>query len=203
MPLRHHQTADGLMVNEVWEVQHTDCPACHLRSIFLKHTIRGRTGADKQTRFQVYPKALIRPLPEEVPDGYKADFNEASLILSDSPKASAALSRRLLQRLLMEQGGSKKKELAEQIQEVLDSGKMSSDLADAIDAIRNVGLFGAHPKKSTNSGEILDVEPGEAEWSLEVLEQLLDFYFVRPAKLRARKDALNLKLKDAGKPVMK
>lgn len=55
----------------------------------------------------------------------------------------------------------------------------------------------------TNTGLILGVEPGEAEWLLDVLEALFDFYFVRPARLTAKRDALNKKLAEAGKPPMK
>jgi hypothetical protein len=44
---------------------------------------------------------------------------------------------------------------------------------------------------------VLPVEAGEAEWNLDVLEALFDFYFVQPAKLQQRKDALNQKLRDA------
>jgi hypothetical protein len=35
--------------------------------------------------------------------------------------------------------------------------------------------------KSTTTGVILDAEPGEAEWNLDILESLFDFYFVQPA----------------------
>jgi len=35
------------------------------------------------------------------------------------------------------------------------------------------------------------------------LESLFDFYFVQPAALRKKQDALNAKLKEAGKPEMK
>jgi len=69
-----------------------------------------------------------------------------------------------------------------------------------LDAVRNIGNFAAHPMKSQSTGEIVPVEPGEAEWNLDVLESLFDFHFVAPAKTKARKDALNKKLKDAGKP---
>jgi hypothetical protein len=41
------------------------------------------------------------------------------------------------------------------------------------------------------------VEPGEAEWTLDVLEILFDFYFVQPARLKAKRDALNKKLAEA------
>jgi hypothetical protein len=37
------------------------------------------------------------------------------------------------------------------------------------------------------------VEPGEAEWSLDVLEPQFDFYYVQPAMLKAMKDGLNKK----------
>jgi hypothetical protein len=35
---------------------------------------------------------------------------------------------------------------------------------------------------------------------LEALEGLFDFYFVRPAEMKRRKDAINAKLMAAGKP---
>lgn len=47
------------------------------------------------------------------------------------------------------------------------------------------------------------MEPGEAEWNLDVLEALFDFYFVAPAKAQERRDALNRKLKEAGKGPIK
>jgi len=50
---------------------------------------------------------------------------------------------------------------------------------------------------------IVDVEDGEAEWNLDVLDLLFDFYFVQPAISAKRKAALNQKLKDAGKPELK
>ena len=65
------------------------------------------------------------------------------------------------------------------------------------------GNFSAHPTKSTNTGEIIDVEPGEAEWNLDVLELLFDHYFVAPEKLKQKRAALDVKLAEAGKPPLK
>ncbi len=124
-------------------------------------------------------------------------------MLGDSPKASAALSRRCLQHILRDEAGVKKQDLFREIQEVLDSGKLPSHISGGLDAVRNIGNFAAHPIKSQSSGEIVDVEPGEAEWNLDVLESLFDFYFVAPARSAARKAALNKKLADAGKPPVK
>jgi hypothetical protein len=59
--------------------------------------------------------------------------------------------------------------LAKEIDQVLAQNCLRSHLADAVDAIRNIGNFAAHPLKSTASGEVLPVEPGEAEAAEPVL----------------------------------
>ncbi|MGA9972020.1 MAG: hypothetical protein WA757_14400 [Candidatus Acidiferrales bacterium] len=66
----------------------------------------------------------------------------------------------------------------------------------------DIGNFAAHPIKSKQTGEIVAVEPGEAEWNLDVLESLFDFYF-QPAILKEKKDALNKRLAEAGKPPLR
>jgi hypothetical protein len=75
------------------------------------------------------------------------------VLITDSPKASAALGRRCLQHLLREAAKVKPGNLADEIQQVIDSGKLPSDLAESIDAIRNLGNFAAHPMKSQHSGK--------------------------------------------------
>ncbi|MBC8484969.1 MAG: DUF4145 domain-containing protein [Bacteroidetes bacterium] len=121
----------------------------------------------------------------------------------DSPKASAALSRRCLQNIIREELKIKKNNLSDEIQEVIDKKLMPTDILESIDSVRNIGNFAAHPIKSKSSGEIVEVEPDEAFWNLEVLEMIFDFLFIRPAKVKEKRDALNKKLKDAGKPEMK
>ena len=151
----------------------------------------------------VYPKAPDRGVPSEVPEEFAADFREACLVIGDSEKASAALSRRCLQNLLREKAKTKKKNLAGQIQEVIESGELTPELESAIDAVRVIGNIAAHTTKSKRTGEVIEVEFGEAEWILDTLEELFDFYFVRPAKLAEKRAALNKKLKEAGKPPLK
>ncbi len=152
----------------------------------------------------VWPKGVSRaPVPPEVPPEIAEDYKEACLVLTDSPKASAALSRRCLQNLLRQAAGVKPADLSAEIQEVLNSNKLPATIAENIDAVRHIGNFAAHPNKSKSTGEVLPVEPHEAEWNLDVLESLFDFYFVQPARAKARRDALNKKLADAGKPLLK
>lgn len=86
---------------------------------------------------------------------------EACLVLPDSPKASAAISRRCLQAVLRDAAGVKPADLSREIDEAMPH--LPPYLADAIDAVRNVGNFAAHPVKSRSTGEVVDVEEGEAE----------------------------------------
>jgi hypothetical protein len=197
-----------------WETCVTTCPACRRFVIGLLQgpmptsqpnspIQRTLTELNGQLKI-VYPKTISRtPLSSEVPKEFAADYSEACLVLPDSEKASAALSRRCLQHLLHDKIGIKERTLADEIQTLLDSKQLPSSLGVELDAIRHIGNFAAHPLKSTNTGQIVDVEPHEAEWLLNVLEGLFDFYFVQPAKSKARQDALNAKLQDIGKPPMK
>ena len=105
-----------------------------------------------------------------------------------------------MQLVLRDEAKVKAQDLSKEIQELLDRGTLPLHIAESLDAVRNIGNFAAHAIKSKSTGEIVPVESGEAEWNLDVLELLFDFYFVAPARTKARKDALNKKLSDAGKP---
>jgi hypothetical protein len=169
------------------------CPHC-LRIII--------TLLSHDEEIMAWPIASAKPpAPQEVPQNIADDFNEASIVLRFSPKASAALSRRCLQSVLRDAGQTRSRDLADQIAEVLPN--LPSYASENLDAVRNIGNFAAHEQKSTTSGVILDVEPGEAEWNLDILETLFDFYYVSPAIARAKRVAYDQKLADAGKPPLR
>ena len=181
---------------------HMSCPACQRAIIRLNLTHPGALQMGAQS-WIVYPRnAAARRAASEVPTNLAEDFNEASLVLDLSPKSSAALSRRCLQSMLRDRGYIQH-DLAKQIDALLDAKILPSALAENVDAIRNTGNFAAHPMKDTNSGAIMPVEPHEAEWNLDVLEGLFDYFYVAPARDAARKAAFNAKLAAAGKPPMK
>lgn len=188
--------------DENWRLFWQTCPSCRKFIIHLAHLYPD--GTTTKNSFLVYPKAISRsPVPNDVPDKFAEDYKEACLVISDSPKASAALSRRCLQNILREKAKVKPQDLSKEIDEVLSSKQLPSYLSEGIDAVRIIGNFAAHPIKSTSTGEIVDVEPGEAEWLLDILEGLFDFYFIQPAELQRKREALNKKLANAGKPSMK
>ncbi|MFY3382816.1 DUF4145 domain-containing protein [Paracidovorax sp. MALMAid1276] len=174
------------------------CPACDTPILKLL-----QDGPEKIDYGMVFPRHSVRPLAApEVPDELAKDYNEAGLVLADSPKASAALSRRCLQALLRVQG-FEQRDLVNAIEAVLKSGALPSWLAESLDAVRIIGNFAAHPVKNTNTGEIVEVEEREGEWNLDVLEGLFDFYYVQPARDAVRRAALNAKLAAVGKPLLK
>jgi Domain of unknown function (DUF4145) len=174
----------------------TTCPECNRLMLAYE-----RAGP---LRVFLYPRSISRePLDASVPSAYAEDYAEACEVLDISPKASAALSRRCLQHILRECAKVTHGNLSNEIQQLLDAKALPSYIADSLDAVRMVGNFAAHPIKSTTSGEIVPVEAGEAEWNLNTVEALLDFYFAQPAKLAAKRQTLDKKLVDAGKPPLK
>jgi hypothetical protein len=206
------------------------CPWCKERILYNKFTegsafgVRNQMATEDFEKLQditlVFPKRkkhkrlasdvpsdYVKDVPsdyvKDVPSDYVKDYEESYAIHSDSPKASATLSRRLLQKLLEDKGNVKKGDLSYEIQQVIDSKQLPKSTADCIDAVRNIGNFAAHSLKSTATGQIIDVEPGEAEWNLDTLELLFDDYFVKPADIMRKQNALNQKLQSLGKPPMK
>jgi hypothetical protein len=190
---QHHQFG---VAGQLWQAFYQACPECTEAIIEME-------AKETVPRYTVYPvNPTARPLPPEVPDPYNKDFYEAVAVLSLSPKASAALSRRNLQAVLRDKAATKAKDLYDQIEEVINSSTLPSHIADDLHAVRNIGNFAAHEIQSKVTGAIVDVEVGEAEWNLDVLESLFDFYFVEPTKAAKRKADLNKKLKEAGKPTI-
>jgi hypothetical protein len=197
---------DGGSEETQYSITSHKCPSCNEPIMWLNNIIVrfGESASDRKitSTTLLFPKRPVKHVPAGIPSKFADDFREAYDTLQASPKASAALSRRCLQNLIREQEGIIEKTLFAEVDRLLKLRKLPQYLADDLDAIRNVGNFAAHPVKDLNTGEIVNVEPGEAEWTLQVLEGLLMFYFVELPQSRARRDALNQKLKGTGKGPM-
>ncbi len=193
----HYNTMTGFYVTS----QH--CPACQKYILFLDD---GDNQAEGNVT-QIVPLGNSRgPVPAEIPRNIAEDYTEACNTLPISAKASAALARRALQTILREHG-YKAKDLAKEIDLLLNEADPSKaiprSLRETIDGIRNFGNFSAHPITDLTSLQIIDVEPHEAEWCLEILEEMFQHFYVRPEETKKRKAALNAKLAAAGKPPAK
>lgn len=191
----------GRVQGDILDITAVRCPHCAKITVTIErgHESAGRFTSDQE--HVVWPLRAARPVPSEVPTEIAADYEEAVIVLGLSPKASAALSRRCLQAVLREAGNATQQNLSKQIDAVRPD--LPAYVAESVDYIRNIGNFAAHPTKDKSSGQIVDVEPGEAEWNLDVLDMLFDHYYVKPLQARKKRDALDAKLKAAGKPPMK
>lgn len=167
------------------------CPNC-FRSVFVQ--VSYLESSDKGEIIRTYPKGKQAEVSSHIPEPLRNDFIEATSISDQSPKASAAMCRRILQMILHKEFRISKRSLDLEIQEFAQLPHIPSYLTDAVDAVRHVGNIAAHPKKDKHTGEIVEVEPGEAEWLVEVVSSLLDFVYVQPIKLTKRKEELNKKL---------
>ena len=93
-----------------WGFDCRSCPNCSKVVIWLiwsegspdEHSPRG-----SRQWILIRPKVSGRPpVPPEVPEEFASDYREACLVIADSPKASAALSRRCLQLILRKKLGA-------------------------------------------------------------------------------------------------
>jgi hypothetical protein len=122
------------------------------------------------------PKSSSKPFPAYIPQVVLDDYKEACLIVNDSPKASATLSRRCLQGIIRDFWKISKPRLIDEIKEL--EGKIDSSTWRAIDGVRSVGNIGAHMEKDINI--IVDVDPEEAKILIGLIEFLLkDWYVAR------------------------
>lgn len=181
------------------------CPSCSGKIIWLNtveltsHPTQNYLDSKVIETALLFPKAIRVSLPAGTPPNLAEEYRQATQVLGISPMACAALARRSLQNLIRTQEQITRPSLQAEIAALIALGKLPSYLAADLDAIRVIGNFAAHPLKDMTSGAIMEVEPGEAEWTLEVLHELLLFYFEGQPQSRARRSALNIKLQASGK----
>jgi hypothetical protein len=130
-------------------------------------------GKNRQS-WQLLPDSSAKPQPDYIPVPIVNDYNEACRIKDLSPKASATLARRCLQGMIRDYWKISKSRLIDEITALKD--KVSPEVWDSLDAVRSVGNIGAHMEKDVNV--IVDIEPGEAELLLKLIEDLFDDWYV-------------------------
>lgn len=208
------ETLSGMIDSKeevAYEVEQMHCPGCGSGIIRMsvgkprwaglegEEFLAGITGEPAE-QFTLYPRVpFSKVTAPEVPNSIRQDYEEAVTVLPFSPKASAALSRRCLQNILVEQGADEKKNLVEQIDEAVTKYGFNANLRKLMNAVRMMGNCAAHPFKDQSTGTIVDVEPGDAELNISTIEALVDFFYIRPAEEQAKIDEINKKLKAAGR----
>jgi hypothetical protein len=185
------------------------CPACNEVIVTVR---RGYHSAIEQLDlaaaelwFAVPKKPNPRRLDPLVPDPYRRDYLEATLILDDSPRMSSVLSRRILQDLLEQFAGRTEYKLEDRIDNFIADPQYPSTIKDNLHHLRDIANFGAHTKTNKATGEIIEVDRDEAEWTLEVIDGLFDYFIVGPEKSKQRRADWDNKREQTGaaRPVRK
>lgn len=125
--------------------------------------------------WSLLPESIAKAFPDYIPIQIINDYNEACLIQFKSPKASATLSRICLQGIIRDFWRVKEKNLFEEINAIQD--KVAIEVWDAINAVRLIGNIGAHMEKDVDL--IIDVEPEEAGLLIELIETLLNDWYIQ------------------------
>ena len=169
----------------------TDCGETLVRVGTFQHEYNedGRRNPspiwNSEKDYLVWPRRAQRiPLGHEVPQHIKEEYREACTVLLISAKASAALSRRALESIL-EQQGYTEGFLYEKIKAILSENSLPPDINDTIQTVRRFGNFSSHPPSDRSGNGIADVDPGEADWCLDVIERLINYFYTDPVKASA------------------
>lgn len=185
-----------------YETEATTCPnpACGNVTVLFSEHLFGIFGGTVK-RYARPAQRPVRGAPEQVrvesPD-IAEDFAQAAAILDLSPKASAAMSRRCLQNVIRRKAGITRHTLFAEVEALLARNDLPTLLAEHVDYLRQLGNAAAHPLQNEVTGEIVDVDVDAARWSLDLLEELFDHFYVKPARGIAARRALEEKQGGSG-----
>lgn len=177
-----------------------ECPSCG--ELVLTQASYPTVQSKKPRTILLWPALAQRHevrAPAEVPEAVAMDFNEAVMLQSISPNASAALARRCLQLVLVEHLGlSKNRKLQELIRE--SESTLPGYVFENLDFVRRVGNLAAHPEKDGN-GVIVPVEEHETEWIIRALRDLFDHCYVKPSQAAKAREDFDARVDQARRPV--
>jgi hypothetical protein len=148
------------------------------------------------------PRSASRPIDPLVQEPFRSDYLEAAAILPISPRMSAVMSRRVLADVLERYANHSQFSLKERIDKFTDDKAHPSQLRENLHHFREIADFGAHTQKD-DQAEIIDVGDGEAEWTLDLLDRLFDYFIVGPEKDKQMRATMDEKLKAAGRTEIK
>ncbi len=195
-----------------WQMYTVVCPECdypHCKFVqgsydfYERVLILSREGRTIYSHFaDASSPEVENELPSEMADISK-DSKEARAVLPHSANASAVLSRRALETILIKQGykGKSLGDLIKEAHKEEDKDRiLPLSIRKSLHIIREWGNFAAHGIRNTETEESVNVEEWQAEWCLRVVEKLLEHYYIGPAKDAEQLEAINEKLSEAGKP---
>lgn len=160
------------------------CQHCKMESVW-------RTATTGRASGLVFPITVQAPsIHEDLPQGCRADFEEARQICAVSHRGAAALLRLCLQKLLGEIGG-KGEHIDSDIKALVKAG-LDPHVQQALDVIRVTGNNAVHP---------LDMSPDDLESYVPVMFEMINMIveerIARPRKIAERFAGLPEKARQA------
>jgi len=194
--LRNSKNPEFALIAEAISCPNPDCEEVTLTANFWENNWVKYSGGQTYwqpdnllNEWKLLPRSSAKPMPEYIPEEIRNNYLEACLIQSDSPKASAAMSRRCLQGIVRDFWSvpvAKRGNLGAEISYI--QNQIDEDTYESIKAVREVGDIGAHMEKSVDT--IVDVEPEEAALLIELIETLISDWYVAKHRRANRNKAL-------------
>jgi hypothetical protein len=143
---------------------------------------------------------VVNPIVRDEAPTLAEDYQEASLILTASPRMSAVLSRSILADLLEKYAGRHEFNLGDRLRAFAADLTYPSSIRDNVRYLKEIGDFGAHTQKDkSDQRAIINVTPEEAEWTIDLVERLFEYFIVSPKKDAEMQAAFREKMEAAGR----
>jgi hypothetical protein len=207
-----------LTLQVVWtRCQNEACREYIVQVTRVVATVGGNPPAQTETWFAV-PKHKAPPNIDLslVGESMREDYLQAYVILEDAPRMSAVLSRRVLSDLLKKYDGANHYGTAARIEKFANNPQHPSRLRDNLHYLREIADFGAHTqvdrtkdntaKAGVSQTEevcwedvVINASKEEAEWTLKVVGDLIDYFIIAPAKDKLLREQFDKKIEAAGR----
>ena len=165
------------------------CPSPKCRKFSLTASLYGltvsgtRSYLGKQVKaWDLVPPSRARSFPVALPPAVLEDYHEACLTLEQSPKASAALSRRCISAMLRDYWRVQPGSLSDELRQI--KGTADPLTWEAIESVRRSGTIGS--RMETEGAEIQDADPGEAALLIGLIETLIQDWYIAREERRKR-----------------
>jgi hypothetical protein len=170
-------------------VKYVVCPNPKCRKFTLNASLhslevsgnRSYTGKHIKT-WGLIPPSRARIFPVAIPSAVLQDYQEACISIEFSPKVAATLARRCLSGMLRDYYQVQPGSLSDEFRQV--KGTVDPLTWETIESVRSSGLVGA---RWENEGtEIVDIDAGEAELLIGLIETLIQDWYVAREDRRKR-----------------
>jgi hypothetical protein len=198
--------AAKLKRNDVWldwmRCSNEECEQLMVRVIETRAEWAGHVPLVRREEWLARPRfgEVQRSIDPLVGEPFRTDYQEAAAILDMSHRMSAVLARKILGDLLKRYAGQTQNSLTAQIDGFTGQPGHPARLTQNLHHFREVGDFAAHTQETSEpEPAVIDVSREEAEWTLDHVDRLFEYFIVQPAKDEAIKASMDEKIKQAGR----